>query len=138
REAGASREAGAPRSATAPTAEARGPRGDSAAAPAAPLDIAAAFAAFESAVPEYSSVNLRLPGAAGQPVEFSYQDRDPAHERANNRVAFDPGTWSVTAHERYDDKPVGQKIMASIFPLHSGSFFGLPGLLLFMVASLAM
>ncbi|WP_265468713.1 sulfite reductase subunit alpha [Arenimonas daejeonensis] len=42
------------------------------------------------------------------------------------------------AHERYDDKPAGQKIMASIFPLHSGAFFGLPGLILFMIASLAM
>jgi hypothetical protein len=67
-----------------------------------------------------------------------YQDPDPAHERANNRIVLEPGTWVVTAHERYDDKPAGQKIMASIFPLHSGAFFGLPGLVLFMVASLAM
>jgi sulfite reductase (NADPH) flavoprotein alpha-component len=107
-------------------------------APAAPLDVAAAFAAFEAMVPEYSSLNLRLPGGPGQPVEFVYQDPDAAHERANNRLVFEPGTWAVTAHERYDDKPAGQKIMASIFPLHSGSFFGLPGLVLFMVASLAM
>lgn len=115
-----------------------GRRGESSAAPAAPLDIGAAFAAFEAAVPEYSSVNLRLPGGPGQPVEFMYQDPDPAHERANNRLVLDPVTWAVQAHERYDDKPVGQKIMASIFPLHSGAFFGLPGLVLFMVASLAM
>lgn len=104
----------------------------------APLDVAAAFAAFEAAVPEYSSVNLRLPGGPGQPVEFIYQGPDPAHERANNRIVLEPGTWVVTTHERYDDKPAGQKIMASIFPLHSGAFFGLPGLVLFMVASLAM
>ena len=117
-------------------AASRDPKGSESAAQ--PFDIAAAFAAFETAVPDYSSVNLRFPNGPGQPVEFVYQDPDPAHERANNRVVFEPGTWAVKAHERYDDKPAGQKIMASIFPLHSGAFFGLPGLILFMVASLAM
>ena len=102
------------------------------------VDVAAAFAAFDAAVPARSSLTLRLPSAAGQPLEFSYQDANPAHERANNRLVLDAGTLAVSAHERYDDKPAGQKIMASILPLHSGSFFGLPGLLLFGLASLAM
>lgn len=102
------------------------------------LDLAAAFAAFDAAVPARSTLTLRLPAMPGQPLEFGYQDVDPAHERANNRLVLDAATLAVTAHERYDDKPAGQKIMASIFPLHSGSFFGLPGLLLFMVASLTM
>ncbi len=119
-------------------ADARAERRASSDTPTPALDISAAFAAFEAAVPEHSSVNLRLPAAPGQPVEFVYQDPDPAHERANNRVVFEPGTWIIQAHERYDDKPAGQKIMASIFPLHSGAFFGLPGLILFMVASLVM
>jgi sulfite reductase (NADPH) flavoprotein alpha-component len=33
---------------------------------------------------------------------------------------------------------MGEKFMASIFPLHSGSFFGVPGSLIYMIASLAM
>ncbi len=41
-------------------------------------------------------------------------------------------------HERYDSKRVGEKIMSSVLALHSGSRFGLPGKLLFMLASLAM
>ena len=112
------------------------PRGD--AAPPAALDVAAAFAAFDAVVPARSTLTLRLPTAAGQALEFSYQDPDPAHERANNKLVLEAGTLAVSAHERYDDKPAGQKIMASILPLHSGSFFGLPGLLLFGLASLAM
>ena len=107
-------------------------------AAAAPTDVAAAFAAFDAAVPARSTLTLRVPTAPGQPLEFTYQDPDPPHERANNRLVLDAATLAVSAHERYDDKPAGQKIMASILPLHSGSFFGLPGLLLFAVASLTM
>ena len=107
-----------------------------AAAPA--FDLAAAFAAFDAAVPARSALTLRLPTAPGQPLEFSYQDPQPPHERANNRLVLDAATLAVTAHERYGDKPVGQKIMASLLPLHSGSFFGTPGLVLFGLASLLM
>lgn len=112
--------------------------GRPAAAPSPALDLVAAFAAFEAAVPARSTLTLRLPGAPGQPVEFSYQDPDPPHERASNRLVLDAATLAVTAHERYDDKPAGQKIMASILPLHSGSFFGVPGLVLFGLSSLLM
>ncbi|MCX7034264.1 MAG: PepSY-associated TM helix domain-containing protein [Arenimonas sp.] len=114
--------------------------GDAKAPPmaAAPPDLAAAFAAFDNVVPARSTLTLRLPASPGQPLEFSYLDTDPAHERANNRLVLDAATLAVTAHERYVDRPVGQKLMASIFPLHSGGFFGMPGLVLFALASLLM
>lgn len=106
---------------------------------AAPVtDVAAAFAAFNAIVSTTFTVTLRLPGSPGQPMEFSYQDPDPPHERATNRLVLDASTLAVTAHERHDDKPLGQRLMASIFPLHSGSYFGLAGLLLFGLASLLM
>lgn len=101
-------------------------------------DVTAAFRAFHAAIPAYSTVTLRLPEKPGQPLEFSYQDPEPAHERANNTLALDAGTQAVVTHERYADKPIGQKLMAGILPLHSGSFFGLPGRVLFMLASLLM
>lgn len=102
------------------------------------VDVAAAFAVFEGVVPGWSAVTLRLPTAPGQPLEWSYQDPAPPHERANNRLALDPATLAVSAHERYRDKPLGQRLMAGIFPLHSGSWFGGTGLFVFCVASLAM
>jgi sulfite reductase (NADPH) flavoprotein alpha-component len=131
---------GPPRAGTtpgaAPVAAARAP--EAAGASVQALDVAAAFAAFDAAVPARSTLTLRLPATPGQPIEFAYQDPDPPHERASNRLVLDPGTLAVTAHERYADKPPGQKIMASVLPLHSGSFFGPPGLLLFGLASLLM
>jgi sulfite reductase (NADPH) flavoprotein alpha-component len=44
----------------------------------------------------------------------------------------------VERHTLYAEKAVGDRFMASIFPLHSGRYFGIVGVTLFMVASLAM
>ena len=104
--------------------------------PAPAVDVAAAFATFEGAVPAWSTLTLRLPTTADQPLEFSYQDPSPPHSRANNRLAITDG--AVAAHERYADKPLGQRLMGGILPLHSGAWFGGVGLFVFCVASLAM
>lgn len=41
-------------------------------------------------------------------------------------------------HDRHADKPGGARLMGSMFALHSGSFFGLSGKVLMMLASLLM
>jgi sulfite reductase (NADPH) flavoprotein alpha-component len=105
-----------------------------------PLDITSAWHAFEDATQStgYSTVNIDLSMREGRQVQFRYLDADPAHERASNSLAADPQTGSVVKHERYEEKTVGGKLVSSIFPLHSGSFFGLPGIIVYMLASLAM
>jgi len=108
------------------------------AGPVPVVDVAAAFAAFDAEVPAWSTRTLRLPAAAGAPVEFNYQDPNPAHERANHRLVLDAGSLAVAAHERFGDKPAGQRFVAAMFPLHSGSWFGGAGLFVFCLASLAM
>lgn len=106
--------------------------------PAPRVDVAAAFATFDAQVAGWSTRTLRLPQSAGAPVEFSYLDRDPAHERAGNRLVLDAGTLAVDAHERFEARPAGQRFVAAMLPLHSGSYFGQAGLLVFCLASLAM
>lgn len=106
--------------------------------PAPWIDVAAAFAAFDGQVAGWSTRTLRLPQSAGAPVEFTYLDRDPPHERANNRLALDAGTLAVGLHERFEARPPGQRFVAAMFPLHSGSYFGQAGLLVFCLASLVM
>lgn len=86
----------------------------------------------------YRTATLNLSQGAGRPVEISYLDADPAHERATNTLVIEPATGEATRHERYADKRAGEKFMASVLPLHSGSFFGVPGLVFYMIASLAM
>ena len=108
------------------------------AAPAGPvLNPAGAWAVFRAEAGDFATVTLRLPARPGQPYEFRYQEPDPPHERANNTLIVDPA-GTVREHRRYRDLPAGQKFMGSIFPLHSGSFFGTAGLVLFMLSSLLM
>lgn len=101
--------------------------------------IARIWLAFEQALPTpYQRATLRFPAHSGQPFEFRYLDAEPAHDRANNVLQLDAETGTVSKHERYADLPAGSKLMRSMLALHSGSFFGLTGLLLMMIASLLM
>lgn len=107
-------------------------------ATAGETDWARAYEAISAAVPAWSSLTLRLPATAGQPVEVSYLDAAPAHERASNRLVLDPVSLAVTEHDRHADRTPGARLMAGLFPLHSGSYFGPVGLFVFCVASLLM
>ena len=101
------------------------------------VDVTAAWAAFQKQVPAWSTATLQWPRDGGD-VQFRYLDAKPAHERANNTLELDPATLDVVKHERYDDRPWKQKIAGSMFALHRGSFFGLAGVIIFMIASLLM
>ncbi|MGE0119528.1 MAG: PepSY domain-containing protein [Dongiaceae bacterium] len=128
--------------ATRPNAPGRAPASDDAASDPAEVsepDIAAAWATFQDVTDDrFSTATLRIPERPGQPLQISYQDLDPPHERATNTLILDPVSGTVRQHRRYADLPVGQQIMTSILPLHSGSFFGRTGLILMMLASLGM
>jgi sulfite reductase (NADPH) flavoprotein alpha-component len=101
-------------------------------------DIGVAWAAFTQAAGEgsYSTANIDL--SHGDRVEIRYLGAEPPHERAFNTIEIDSKSGAVLKSETYAGKRAGAKLMASIFPLHSGSFFGLPGIVLYIVASLAM
>lgn len=122
---GAQRERGAERERPAP--------------PTANLD--AAWNSFQQATAStggFRTATLNLPQAPGGHIEIRYVDADPAHSRANNTLQVDATTGAVVRHERYDGKRLGEKLMSSVLALHAGSFFGLPGKTLFMIASLGM
>lgn len=113
-----------------------GRRGADAPAPAPDIDLI--WTAFRTEVASYSTVSLRLPERPGQPAQITYLDADPPHERANNRLVVNAATGAIEQHERYADKTLPARLMGSMLPLHSGSFFGLPGLIAVMIASLLM
>lgn len=106
-------------------------------APRAAADLTTLWPVFLKESGGYTSASLRLQPAGGPTLSISYVPRNPAHERASNTLVLE-ASGAVREHRRYADLPVGQKIMASIFVLHAGSYFGLPGLVLMMVASLLM
>ncbi|WP_029002591.1 PepSY domain-containing protein [Azorhizobium doebereinerae] len=108
------------------------PQGNRAAGP----DLSVLWPVFLKESGGYSQATLRLPQGAG-PLTIQYLPPDPAHERASNTLVLDPA-GQVREHRRYADLPLGQKLVASIFPLHAGSYFGIAGTVLMMIASLLM
>ena len=96
-----------------------------------------AWETFAREAAGFTSVNVNLAAPPGRPIEFRYLDSEPSHERAFNTLAIDTD-GHVSKSERYQDKRLAAQLVSSIFPLHSGSYFGLAGVLVFLIASLAM
>jgi sulfite reductase (NADPH) flavoprotein alpha-component len=84
----------------------------------------------------FHEVTLRFPEKPEHALEIRYLEAEAPHNRAYNRLFLNPENAALIAHERYREKPAGEKLMASIFPLHTGNFFGLPGMLLLMISAL--
>jgi sulfite reductase (NADPH) flavoprotein alpha-component len=98
---------------------------------------ARAWEMFSREAAGFTSVNVNLAVGPGRPLEFRYLDVQAGHERAFNTLAIDD-EGRVTRTERYQDKKFAAQLVSSIFPLHSGSYFGLVGVIVFLIASLAM
>ena len=92
----------------------------------------------EAAGPGLSAYNLRLPPAGGQPATLFYLLEGADHERAFNTLTLDPATGQIKRHERYTDKSFKAQLLQSVYALHVGSYFGLPGRIIVTLASLTM
>lgn len=101
-------------------------------------DLGSGWNGFRSRIEHFETATIRMPSKAGKPVQITYLDRDPPHLRAVNRILIDPASGNAVEHERYADKPTNAKIMSSVYALHTGRFFGLPGVVVLAIASLTM
>jgi sulfite reductase (NADPH) flavoprotein alpha-component len=98
---------------------------------------ALAWETFAREAAGFTSVTVNLAAGPDRPLEFRYLDAQPSHERAFNTLAIGK-EGRVAKSERYRDKKLAAQLVSSIFPLHSGSYFGLAGVIVFLMASLAM
>lgn len=92
----------------------------------------------DAAGPQLVAWNLRLPAQVGKPATVAYLRKDAEHPRALNQLTLDPLNGQVRRHQRYADQPFGAQLLASVYALHSGEYFGLPGRILMALASLSM
>ena len=119
--------------------ERRGRPGDAPQGPPPSVDYHALWSSLQSAAgPQLVAWNLRLPPVAGQPATVFYLLKDAEHPRALNQLTLDPLSGQVQRHERYADKPFGAQLLASVYALHVGEYFGLVGRILMALASLSM
>lgn len=85
----------------------------------------------------YSKASLRFP-SSGTVYDFHYYDYKPAHFRAVNDLEIDIKTGNIVKHEKYEDKPLNEKLMKSILPLHTGEYFGVIGQTAMFIAAALM
>ncbi|WP_296251283.1 sulfite reductase flavoprotein subunit alpha [Pseudomonas sp. UBA4194] len=124
----------------APAATKRGERRPPSATDVPPtVDYDAVWSTIRNtAGPELSLVNLRLPPNAAQPATVFYLLKDSPHDRAFGVINLDPTTGTLKDVQRYEDKSFKAQLLTSIYALHVGSYFGLVGRILMMLASLTM
>lgn len=105
-----------------------------------PAVLSDAWSVFQAQAQQAGVVTLLLiiPSTADRPIELRYLAADAPHTRAFSMMEFDAASGTLLRHERYADKPLGGKIMWSMFALHTGSFFGVGGSAALMLASLAL
>lgn len=85
----------------------------------------------------FTRVSIRFPESE-ENYQFSYLEETSGHERAQNRMEIRYADAQVLKHDRYDDKRVGEKLVVSMLPLHTGSFYGLTGKIIFFISSAMM
>jgi sulfite reductase (NADPH) flavoprotein alpha-component len=132
--------AGVPMPSRPPGVDRPGPAQGRFSEPGTPPSLHRAWEGFLAATHDehHRTVLITLPRPGADALEIRYLPVDARHERAMNTIAVDLASGEVLKHERYVDKSIGAKLVASIFPLHSGSFFGAPGQLAYLVASALM
>ncbi len=115
----------------------RPPQGEAAAPP--PVSLDAAWSSFlQTTGGVYETASFTLPRKADDPIAVRILPLDAPHERASDQLKLDANSGAVVSLERYADKTTGEQIYGSVFALHRGSYFGVPGVALFMVASVLM
>ncbi|HTD05804.1 PepSY-associated TM helix domain-containing protein [Undibacterium sp.] len=101
-------------------------------------NLPAVWRSLRAEVAAYDKLIMLLPSRPGQPVQILYVDEHSPHPYANSKLALDAHTGEILKREPYADKTAGGKFLASIYALHSGSYWGTAGMLAMMLASLAM
>ncbi len=104
----------------------------------APPDLARTWAAFQQQAGDWAEASLRMPAKVGQPVQVTWLDAKAPHERARSRMSIDPVTGKLSAVDRYADRSMGARALSTIYPVHMGTYFGLPGRVAMMLASLGL
>ncbi len=121
------------------TAQAPGKKGASREKQATPaVDISLAWSSFQQHAPGWTLASVRLPTRPGEAVQFSWLASDAPHERARSRLSIAPADGSITENAPYSQQGLGARLVNIIYPLHMGTYFGLPGRIIVTLASLGL
>lgn len=87
----------------------------------------------------YARATLTLPDGGGERmIRIRSLPREAPHAYARDEFRFDGRSGRLLSAERYAAMAPGDKLLTSVFALHSGRYFGPIGSLLFMLAAAMM
>ncbi|NVD70632.1 PepSY domain-containing protein [Duganella sp. BJB1802] len=101
-------------------------------------DLTLAWSTFQQQAPGWKTVVLRPPERATQPLQVLWLDGDATHIRARSRMSINQQTGAIVKHEPYAQIGVAARALTTFYPLHIGTYFGLPGRLFMFFASLSL
>ncbi|MDA9526646.1 membrane protein [Bradyrhizobium sp. CCBAU 11434] len=86
----------------------------------------------------FARVQLTLPAGPGTVMRIRSWPKDATLESERNEFRIDAVTGQLISAERYADKTLGEKAIASVLDIHRGAILGWPGKLAFMIAAALM
>ncbi|MEH3098960.1 sulfite reductase flavoprotein subunit alpha [Sphingomonas adhaesiva] len=102
------------------------------------LPLAPAWAAFRRSDGRgYDRVTINLP-RGDAPVVMRVLPEGARFDRMTDELRFDPASGALTKADRYRNRRAGEVVAGNFYALHTGQFFGLPGRIVMLIASLAM
>jgi sulfite reductase (NADPH) flavoprotein alpha-component len=116
-------------------------RGGAASAAAEPVvvSLAPAWTGLQQATEgKFDTATFTIPRKAGDPVQVRFLPADAQHYRANDQMRLDAETGAVVSHDRFKARPFGEQVYGSNYAIHTGAYFGIVGVILWMLASLMM
>ena len=106
---------------------------------AAAVSLAPAWVGFQQATNgAFNNATFTIPRKADDPVQVRFLPQDAQHDRANDQMRLDSLTGAVVSHDRFKAKPLGEQVYSSNYNIHTGAYFGVAGMTLWMLASLMM
>jgi uncharacterized iron-regulated membrane protein len=81
---------------------------------------------------------LTLPAGPGTVIRIRSWQKDSTLDSVRDEFRIDAVTGQVVSAERYADKTLGEKAIASVLYIHRGAVLGWPGKLAFMIAAALM
>ena len=106
--------------------------------PVPPSNANQIWASFMSVGANFQNVSFRFSEKPGGDITISYLKQTAAHDYATDKLSINAESGAIVKQDNYQDRSAGQQLMNSIFALHNGSYFGLTGMILMMLASLGM
>lgn len=102
------------------------------------LELDAAWGVFVDQHQPWQLASLRPTRQAGHPVQITWVASQATHERQRNLMQITPGQTVPDVDERHDAQTPGERAVRWVYPLHVGTWAGVPGRLVMFAAALSM